>query len=116
MMVAVNDMIHLDADRCYRAAQSRDERFDGWFYIAVRTTGIYCRPSCPAVTPKRANVTFWPTSAAVQQHGLDGAEREVRWLNELIQHERDNGDSAVVAPSTPEASPPGRASINNKEQ
>ncbi len=52
----------------------------------------------------------------LQQHGLDGAEREVRWLNELIQHERDNGDSAVVAPSTPEASPTGRASINNKEQ
>ena len=52
-------MIQLDADQCYRVAQSRDARFDGWFYIAVRTTGIYCRPSCPAITPKRTNVEFF---------------------------------------------------------
>lgn len=75
MMVAVNDMIHLDADRCYRAAQSRDERFDGWFYIAVRTTGIYCRPSCPAVTPKRSNVDFYPSAAAAQQRGFRACKR-----------------------------------------
>ncbi len=75
MMVTVNDMIHLDADRCYRAAQSRDERFDGWFYIAVRTTGIYCRPSCPAVTPKRANVDFYPSAAAAQQRGFRACKR-----------------------------------------
>ena len=42
----------LDHDQCYRAIQSRDSRFDGWFVTAVRTTGIYCRPSCPAITPK----------------------------------------------------------------
>ncbi len=41
-----------DADRCYRAVLSRDRRFDGVFYTAVRTTGIYCRPSCPAMTPR----------------------------------------------------------------
>ena len=41
----------LDFDARYRAVASRDERFDGWFYTAVRTTGIYCRPSCPAITP-----------------------------------------------------------------
>ena len=43
----------LDPDHCYVAVQSRDQRFDGWFVTAVRTTGIYCRPSCPAITPKR---------------------------------------------------------------
>ena len=75
MMVCVNDTVHLDADRCYRAAQSRDERFDGWFYIAVRTTGIYCRPSCPAVTPKRANVDFYPSAAAAQQRGFRACKR-----------------------------------------
>ena len=48
----------------YRAIDARDTRFDGQFYTAVRTTGIYCRPSCPARTPKAANVTFYETSAA----------------------------------------------------
>ena len=52
----------------------------------------------------------------LQQHGLDGAEREVRWLNELIQHERDGGEGSAVAPSTTVASPHGDASINTKEQ
>ncbi|MGH9101607.1 MAG: Ada metal-binding domain-containing protein, partial [Acidimicrobiales bacterium] len=41
-----------DFERCFRAVQARDARFDGWFFTAVRTTGIYCRPSCPAVPPK----------------------------------------------------------------
>ncbi len=65
----------LDPDRCYRAAQSRDSRFDGWFYIAVRTTGIYCRPSCPAVTPKRGNVDFYRSAAAAQQRGFRACKR-----------------------------------------
>lgn len=56
-----------DFDRCYQAAQSRDPRFDGWFFIAVTSTGIYCRPSCPAMTPKRENVRFFPSAAAAQQ-------------------------------------------------
>ena len=79
MMVPVTDTLdsamQLDADRCYRAAQSRDERFDGWFYIAVRTTGIYCRPSCPAITPKRTNVDFYRTAAAAQQRGFRACKR-----------------------------------------
>ncbi len=74
-MVLVNDAIHLDADRCYRVAQSRDERFDGWFFIAVRTTGIYCRPSCPAMTPKKSNVDFYPSAAAAQQRGFRACKR-----------------------------------------
>ncbi len=59
-----------DPDRCYRAAQGKDARFDGWFIVAVTSTGIYCRPSCPARTPKRENVRFYPTSAAAQQAGF----------------------------------------------
>jgi AraC family transcriptional regulator of adaptative response / DNA-3-methyladenine glycosylase II len=58
-----------DPDTCYQAMQSRDARFDGWFYVAVSSTGIYCRPSCPAVTPKRRNVAFYPTAAAAQTAG-----------------------------------------------
>jgi AraC family transcriptional regulator of adaptative response / DNA-3-methyladenine glycosylase II len=64
-----------DFDRCYQAAQSRDPRFDGWFITAVRTTGIYCRPSCPAMTPKRENVRFYPTAAAAQQAGFRACKR-----------------------------------------
>ncbi len=65
----------LDHDQCYRAAQSRDSRFDGCFVTAVRTTGIYCRPSCPAITPKPTNVEFFLTAAAAQQHGFRACKR-----------------------------------------
>jgi AraC family transcriptional regulator of adaptative response / DNA-3-methyladenine glycosylase II len=65
----------LDHDRCYRAVTSRDARFDGCFVVAVRTTGIYCRPSCPAVTPKPQNVSFLPTSAAAQLAGYRACRR-----------------------------------------
>ncbi|OZM83803.1 AlkA N-terminal domain-containing protein [Pseudonocardia sp. MH-G8] len=65
----------LDQERCYRAVASRDARFDGHFITAVRTTGIYCRPSCPAVTPKRANVEFLPTAGAAQQRGYRACRR-----------------------------------------
>lgn len=75
MMVAVSELTTLDADRCYRAAQSRDARFDGWFFIAVRTTGIYCRPSCPAITPMRVNVDFYRSAAAAQQRGFRACKR-----------------------------------------
>jgi AraC family transcriptional regulator, regulatory protein of adaptative response / DNA-3-methyladenine glycosylase II len=65
----------LDHERCYRAVAGRDARFDGAFYTAVRTTGIYCRPSCPAITPKRANVTFFRTPAAAQREGYRACRR-----------------------------------------
>ncbi|MFC4946959.1 AlkA N-terminal domain-containing protein [Pseudonocardia sp. GCM10023141] len=65
----------LDQDRCYNAVASRDARFDGHFITAVRTTGIYCRPSCPATTPKRANVEFLPTAGAAQQRGYRACRR-----------------------------------------
>ncbi|HEV7755303.1 MAG TPA: AlkA N-terminal domain-containing protein [Mycobacteriales bacterium] len=59
-----------DPEHCYRAVHSRDARFDGWFVTGVTSTGIYCRPSCPAVTPKRSNVRFYPTAAAAQLAGF----------------------------------------------
>lgn len=64
-----------DHDRCYRAVQARDARFDGVFYTGVRTTGIFCRPSCPAVTPHPQNVTFFATAAAAQDAGLRACRR-----------------------------------------
>ena len=64
-----------DGDRCYRAVQGRDRRFDGVFYTGVRTTGIYCRPSCPATTPQRKNVTFFVTAAAAQGAGFRACRR-----------------------------------------
>lgn len=65
----------IDEDTSYRAVSSRDARFDGVFFTAVRTTGIYCRPSCPATTPKRQNVHFYPTAAAAQGAGYRACRR-----------------------------------------
>lgn len=59
----------------YRAVQSRDARFDGQFFTAVSSTGIYCRPSCPARTPKRENITFYTTSAAACEAGYRACKR-----------------------------------------
>jgi AraC family transcriptional regulator of adaptative response / DNA-3-methyladenine glycosylase II len=64
-----------DTESCYRAVKSRDRRFDGVFYTAVRSTGIYCRPSCPAITPQRKNVVFYRTAAAAQQAGFRACKR-----------------------------------------
>src|SRR5215213_9093360 len=65
----------LDHDRCYRAVAGRDARFDGWFFTAVHTTGIYCRPSCPARTPLARNVSFFTTAAAAQGAGFRACRR-----------------------------------------
>ncbi|WP_324276159.1 bifunctional transcriptional activator/DNA repair enzyme AdaA [Blastococcus brunescens] len=65
----------LDAERCYRAVAGRDARFDGWFFTAVHTTGIYCRPSCPARTPLARNVTFFTTAAAAEGGGFRACRR-----------------------------------------
>lgn len=59
----------------YRAIAARDTRFDGQFFTAVRSTGIYCRPSCPARTPKPENVTFYLTSAAAHEAGYRACKR-----------------------------------------
>jgi AraC family transcriptional regulator, regulatory protein of adaptative response / DNA-3-methyladenine glycosylase II len=60
----------MDDDACYRAIETRDRRFDGRLFVAVTTTGIYCRPFCPAPTPKRKNVRFFPTAASAQEAGF----------------------------------------------
>jgi methylphosphotriester-DNA--protein-cysteine methyltransferase len=59
----------------YRAARSEDSRFDGRLYIGVTSTGIYCRPPCPAPTPKRANMRFFGTAAAAQEAGFRACKR-----------------------------------------
>jgi AraC family transcriptional regulator of adaptative response / DNA-3-methyladenine glycosylase II len=60
----------LDHDACYRALLTRDARFDGRFFIAVTSTGIYCRPICPARPPKLENCVFMPSAAAAQAAGF----------------------------------------------
>ncbi len=67
--------MELDHNACYAAVSTRDPRFDGWFFGGVLTTGIYCRPSCPARTPLRANMRFYPTAAAAQQAGFRACRR-----------------------------------------
>ena len=64
-----------DFDRCYRAVQSKDARFDGWFVTAVVTTRIYCRPSCPVRPPKATNMRFYPSAAAAQHDGFRACKR-----------------------------------------
>ncbi|WP_100444345.1 DNA-3-methyladenine glycosylase 2 family protein [Glycomyces xiaoerkulensis] len=67
--------MHLDTDRLTAAVAGRDARFDGWVYLAVTTTGIYCRPSCPAVKPKPRHMRFYPSAAAAQAAGYRACKR-----------------------------------------
>lgn len=67
--------MHTDFDRCRRAVQAKDARFDGWFVIAVLTTKIYCRPSCPVRPPYARNMSFYPTAAAAQRAGFRACKR-----------------------------------------
>ena len=78
---------------CERARLSRDARFDGRFFVGVRTTGIYCRPICPANPPKSENVTFYRTAAAASEAGyrpclrcrpVEAAGPAPGWLDELV--------------------------------
>ena len=64
------DTEHLDADSCYRAVTARDARFDGLFFTAVKTTGVYCRPVCPARTPRRTSCDFYRTAARAERAGF----------------------------------------------
>ncbi len=68
-------MMLLDREVCYRALRARDKRFDGKFFTAVRTTGIYCRPVCPARTPKLENVLFYSCAAAAEEAGFRPCRR-----------------------------------------
>jgi AraC family transcriptional regulator, regulatory protein of adaptative response / DNA-3-methyladenine glycosylase II len=69
-------MVQLDEERCYTAMLAREHRFDGEFYIAVKTTGVYCRPSCPTpIQPKRKNIEFHRTAASAQLAGFRSCKR-----------------------------------------
>jgi AraC family transcriptional regulator, regulatory protein of adaptative response / DNA-3-methyladenine glycosylase II len=63
------------SEHWYRAVESRDNRFDGWIYLGVTSTGVYCRPSCPALSPKRSNMRFYRSSAAAQRAGFRACKR-----------------------------------------
>ena len=68
-------VVIIDEEGCYRAVKAKDQRFDGWFFVGVTSTGIFCRPSCPATTPRRQNVRFYPTAAAAQGAGYRACRR-----------------------------------------
>jgi len=70
MIGGMNPVLDLDHDACYRAIASRDARFDGRLFVGVKTTGIYCRPICPARTPKQTSCTFFASAAAAQEAGF----------------------------------------------
>ncbi len=59
----------INAATCEEAMRRRDASFDGLFFVAVKTTGIYCRPVCPARMPRRENITFYPSAAAAERAG-----------------------------------------------
>jgi AraC family transcriptional regulator of adaptative response / DNA-3-methyladenine glycosylase II len=67
--------VHLEPEICYRALRTRDPRFDGRFFTAVRTTRVYCRPICPARTPRRENCWFVPCAAAAEEAGYRPCRR-----------------------------------------
>ena len=67
--------MHEDAERFVRAVRSKDSRFDGWFFTAVLTTRIYCRPSCPVAPPKPKNMSFYPSAVAAQHAGFRACKR-----------------------------------------
>jgi len=62
--------MHLDPDTCYQTLLARDRRFDGWFFVGVSSTGIYCRPVCPVRTPRRQNCHFFANAAAAERAGF----------------------------------------------
>src|SRR5579871_5996797 len=65
-----NRIMQLDIRACERARLARDPRFDGRFFIGVTSTGIYCRPICPAPSPKASNVRYYPSAAAAAEAGF----------------------------------------------
>ena len=85
----------MDDDACYRAIETRDRRFDGRLFVAVTTTRVYCRPFCPAPTPKRKNVRFFPTAAAAQEAGFRPCLRCRPEIAPELAHWR--GESSTVS-------------------
>jgi AraC family transcriptional regulator of adaptative response / DNA-3-methyladenine glycosylase II len=85
--------MNLDNEKCYLAVRARDVRFDGVFFTAVTSTGIYCRPVCPAKTPHKQNCRFFPTAAAAEGAGFRPC---LRCRPELSPHSQDDKSTGVV--------------------
>src|SRR5882762_6539060 len=89
----------LDFDTCYRAVVARDPRFDGRFFTGVTSTGIYCRPICPARTPARANLRLI-ADGYVDSHGISGLAARLavtqRHLHRLLVTELGTGPLALA--------------------
>ncbi|MBL8093489.1 MAG: bifunctional DNA-binding transcriptional regulator/O6-methylguanine-DNA methyltransferase Ada [Anaerolineales bacterium] len=101
-------MTTLNDTQRWRAVEQRDRSFDGTFYVAVKTTGVYCRPSCSARTPKRANVAFFTTSAECEQAGYRACKRCKPNLSEDPQVALARAVAGALeqaAESTPDAMP-----------
>ena len=62
--------MHLDGETCTRALEARDARFDGVFFVGIRSTGIYCRPICPARATLRKNRRYFSTAEAAERSGF----------------------------------------------
>ena len=87
----------MDDEGLYRLFESRDPRFDGRVYLGVTSTGIYCRPSCPAMAPKRSNMRFYRTAAAAQRAGFRACKRcRPDAVARLARVERARGRSSAV--------------------
>jgi AraC family transcriptional regulator of adaptative response/methylated-DNA-[protein]-cysteine methyltransferase len=92
-------------DEMWRAVENRDASFDGKFVVAVRTTGIYCRPSCPSKHPKRENVTFYPTPEAAEATGYRACLRckpkerdapQLAWVKRACEYIRSNQGEKIT--------------------
>src|SRR4051794_41870178 len=93
-----------DFETAYRAVQGRDPRFDGRLYLGVTSTGIYCRPSCPARTPKPENVRFYATAAAAVAAGLRACKRG---RPDALPRSRARGHPGGLGGRAPPPLPPG---------
>lgn len=91
LLAARKDLVNLDPDACYRALVAHDARFDGAFFVGVKTTGIYCRPVCRARTPRRERCEFFPRAALAERAGFRACFR--------CRPERAPGHSSVDAVS-----------------
>src|SRR6516162_271914 len=94
----------IDAMQCWEAVRNRDRNFDGLFFFGVVTTGVFCRPSCPARRPLIENVRFYPTSSAAERDGLRPCRRchplaatnaELSRIHELCRYIETHADEAI---------------------
>lgn len=86
----------LDPDACHAALVARDARFDGLFFVGVATTGIYCRPICPARTPGRDRCSFHPCAAAAERAGFRACLRCRPELAPGVHHPDDHGATSYL--------------------